>query len=275
MKKKMIFILVPVMLLVIAAGVWFVLHEKSQSSNITALIEENENLSRRVEALDEKLHQAALELAQRDERNEKSTREPLEWGDGYNWMAIGNSLTWIEGWQRGICSTQPDNDYFGIVKAWLESRHENVQARRCNYSDWEFSTARASVFDLIDPYLSEKLDLVTIQLGENVAAVDTYRADLEWLVRYIGEKCPSAQIIVIDDFWSQAKSDIRRSVAEECDIQFADLGEIRGKAEHQSKEGTECLTADGRVITVSKEAETHPGDSGMAYIAEQLIKVLE
>ena len=36
MKKKMIFILVPVMLLVIAAGVWFVLHEKSQSSNITA-----------------------------------------------------------------------------------------------------------------------------------------------------------------------------------------------------------------------------------------------
>lgn len=272
MKKKLIFILVPVILAVIAAGVWLVLHEKNQSSNIVALIEENEDLTRKLYGLADKLDEATLELALRDERK---AREPLEWGDGYNWMAIGNSLTWIESWQRGICSTRPDNDYFGIVKAWLESRHENVQAERCNYSDWEFSIVRASMFDQIVPYLSEKLDLVTIQLGENVSDVRTYRADLERLVIYIEEHCPSAQIILIDDFWNQERSDIRRSVAEEYGIPFADLGEIRGKAEHQSKEGMECLIADGRVITVSKEAETHPGDSGMAYIAEQLIKILE
>ena len=156
-QKKMIFILVPVMLLVIAAGVWFVLHEKTQSNNISTLLAENEELGRKVDKLTKRLEQGGLELAMRDEREPD---EPVEWGDGYNWMAIGNSLTWISHWQRGICSTQPDNDYFGIVKAWLESRHENVQAERCNYAVWEQSTLRASMFDLISPYLSEKLDLV-------------------------------------------------------------------------------------------------------------------
>ena len=275
MKKKLIFILVPIMLIVIAAGVWFVLHEKTQNTNITALVAENEALNRRLEALSgriDSLNQAAKELSQRDDREAK---EPVEWGDGYNWMAIGNSLTWMSSWQRGICSTRPDNDYFSIVKTWLEERNGTVQAERCNYSIWEQSTLKSTMFDQITPYLSEKLDLVTIQLGENVTALDTYGEDLRMLIRHIRKHCPSAQIVLIDEFWSQEKSEIRRSVATEAGIAFVDLGEIRGKEEYQSREGTECLLADGSMITVDKDAETHPGDAGMAYIAEQLIKTLE
>ena len=272
MKKKLIFILVPVILIMIAAGVWLVMHEKNQSENIVTLLAANEDLGAKVDRLTEKLDRATMELAQRADRK---TREPVEWGDGYNWMAIGNSLTWMSKWQRGICSTLPDNDYFGIVKAWLESRHENVQAERCNYSGWEQSTVRASMFDLIVPYLSEKLDLVTIQLGENVFDLETYGDDLELLIRYVEEHCPSAQIVLIDDFWSQERSDIRRTVAAETGIPFADLGEIRGRKEYQSEEETEYMLPDGRVLAVQKEEESHPGDAGMAYIAEQLIKVLE
>lgn len=272
MKKKLVFILVPVMLIVIAAGAWFAMHEKNQSVNISALLAENEKLGEKVDKLAEKLDRATLELAQQADRE---TREPVEWGDGYNWMAIGNSMTWRSKWQRGICSTMPDNDYFGIVKAWLENRHENVQAERCNYSDWEQSTIRASVFDLIAPYLSEKLDLVTIQLGEDISDTETYWDDLERLIRYVEGHCPSAQIILIDDFWSQERSDIRRAVAAGTHIQFADLGEIRGKKEYQSEEETEYMLTDGRVLAVEKEDESYPGDAGMAYIAEQVIKILE
>ncbi len=261
MKKKAVLILIPVLVLAIAFGGWFTLHEKAQNKNIATLIEKVDTLS-----------QSVQELASRANREEKA---PVEWGDGYKWMAIGNSLTLIEAWGRGICSTQPDNDYFGIVKAWLEERYDTVQANRCNFSSWERSTLRSTMYDLIDPYLSDELDLVTIQLGENVAYTDTFEEDLMQLVYYVKKKCPNAQVILIDDFWFQETSDIRRAVAEQTETAFVDLSEIRGKKEYQSLEGTLYYLPDGSTSTVEKDAETHPGDSGMAFIAEQLIKTIK
>lgn len=261
MKKKTVYILIPVLILVIAFGGWFILHEKTQNQNITALIDKVDALS-----------QSVQELSSRDNREDKKA---VEWGDGFKWMAIGNSLTWIESWGRGICSTQPDNDYFGIVKAWLEERYDTVQSNRYNFSDWERSTLRSTMYDLIDPYLSEDLNLVTIQLGENVAYLDTYEADLTQLINYVKKKCPNARVILIDDFWYQETSDIRRAVAEQTKTDFVDLSEIRGKKEYQSLEGTVYYLPDGNTGTVEKNSETHPGDAGMAFIADQLIHVIE
>ena len=61
-------------------------------------------------------------------------------------------------------------------------------------------------------------------------------------------------------------------VAEETDIDFADLSEIRGKKEYQSEAGIAFLLSNGKTETVSEEAATHPGDSGMAYIADRGIE---
>ena len=260
MKKKPMLILLPALILIIFIAAYFVLHEKTQNKNISVLISQVETLTAEVK-----------ELSSRSNREKK---EPKVWGDGYNWMAIGNSLTWIESCGRGICSTKPDNDYFGLVKAWLENKYDSVQAERCNYSNWEQSTLRSSMYDLIEPYLSEKLDLVTIQLGENVPYADTYGEDLIQLIRYVREKCPDAEVILIDDFWNQEMSDIRRMAAMETKTAFADLTEIRNKKEYQSMEGIEYVLPDGSTGKVTKEEETHPGDAGMAYIAEQLIKIL-
>ena len=86
MKKKAVLILIPVLVLAIAFGGWFTLHEKAQNKNIATLIEKVDTLS-----------QSVQELASRANREEKA---PVEWGDGYKWMAIGNSLTLIEAWGR-------------------------------------------------------------------------------------------------------------------------------------------------------------------------------
>ena len=51
MKKKLIFILVPVILIMIAAGVWLVMHEKNQSENIVTLLAANEDLGAKVDRL--------------------------------------------------------------------------------------------------------------------------------------------------------------------------------------------------------------------------------
>lgn len=53
---------------------------------------------------------------------------------------------------------------------------------------------------LWDGYLSEKLDLVTIQLSENCSDTTTLEYDFREMVEYVQEKCPNAQIIIVDDF---------------------------------------------------------------------------
>ena len=183
-KPVWILLLSLVCVLAVFAGVWLVLHEKTQSRNIVSLVTRAEEQT----AMEESLSAAIDTLSERINRQDKN-REPAVWGTGYNWFAIGNSLTLIEGFGHGICSTQPDNDYFGIVKAFLEKQYGDVTASRVHFGVWEQSAYRNAMFDFVDPYLSPDLDLVTVQLGENVSVIERpvsgYREDLKELVLYI------------------------------------------------------------------------------------------
>lgn len=46
------------------------------------------------------------------------------------------------------------------------------------------------------------------------------------MVEYVMEKCPYAQVIVIDDFWSDENSELKKGVIEGLDIEWADLSNI-------------------------------------------------
>lgn len=195
--------------------------------------------------------------------------------DTYNYLAIGNSLTLIGSWGRGICATESDGDYFGRVKKYLQEQHGETVGYRYNFSTWELMSARENAYPLLDKLLSEKLTLVTIQLGENVRNDTTYEKDLEQLISYVHQKAPKAEIIVIGDFWSKKRNQMRREAAENTGVPFADMDRIIGDKEYQSKEGTECEMLDGTTRKVSKIEETHPGDEGMAYIADSVIRLIE
>ena len=198
-----------------------------------------------------------------------------------NYLAIGNSLTIVGGkWNRGACSTKPNNDYFGIVSDSLKSLsshvHEcSVVAYRYNFNIWERSPERNKVLDLLDFYLSPAIDIISLQLGENVSQLDkTYEIDLQILVDYVRQAAPKAQIVIIDDFWDTNRSKVRQRVADKTNCLFADLASIRGKREYQSREGIVCYMIDGSMEYVTKNAETHPGDEGMHFIAESVLKQL-
>ena len=68
---------------------------------------------------------------------------------------------------------------------------------------------------------------------------------------------------------------MRKNAAEKTGVAFADLSSIRGKKEFQSAEGTVCYLADGSTILVSNAAATHPGDEGMAQIADKVIEAFD
>ena len=232
-------------------------HEKKQESQIR-------ELGSRMEYLDGRLDQLQNYYNFQTEYRD----------DAYNYFAIGNSLTLITNWGRGICATKPDNDYYGLVNQYLQQQHGDVVAYRYNFANWETTTNRQPRMDLLNPFLSDKLNLVTIQLGENVSDTTTYEKDLENLIVYVRQHAPKAKIVVIGDFWDKKRNDMRREAAKNQGAAFADIGTIIGDKSYQSKEGTECELTDGSTIKVSKAEETHPGDKGMAYIADKVIAQL-
>lgn len=65
---------------------------------------------------------------------------------------------------------------------------------------------------------------------------------------------------------------MRKEAAQNKNTAFADLSDIIGNKDYQSSEGTPCTLEDGSVITVSKEAATHPNDRGMEYIANKIVE---
>ena len=231
--------------------------QKAQAKQLTQLLGQ-------VDYLDERLTQSIEYYDFETEYRE----------DTFNYFAIGNSLTLIKSWGRGICSTQPDNDYFNLVIKSLENKYGEVVAYPYNFSSWERMSNREKAYSLIDSYLSEDLDLVTIQLGENVTDLSTYEVDLEKLVAHVKEKCPKATIVMVGDWWSNEKNALRKTAANNSGVLFADLSEVIGDSSYQSEVGLECYKSDGSTIIVSEAAASHPGDKGMEYIAKTIIKEL-
>lgn len=263
MKKRLLVLFAFLVIVAVCAGYCgfrLIRHEKRQQVEISQLSGQ------------------IAEVSERFQRFSNKNFYDVSWNENdYNWLALGNSLTLVPAWGRGICSTQPDNDYFGLVKKYYSSNetNKNITAHRYNYSVWERSTIRNNVLDLLDVFLDNKIDLVTIQLGENASDISTYEEDLISLVEYIQNKAPKAKIIIIDDFWSSEKSKIRKSVAKKKNLGFADLSDIQRKQAYQSKAGITCYLPNGKTRTVNKKEETHPGDEGMKIIAERVFEEMK
>lgn len=211
----------------------------------------------------------------------------VEWGKGFNYLAIGNSITkhgineywWNE---VGMAASSKGNDYFHLVANWLNAKfgansENKVTNVAYNGAYWEVqANDRSEILEYWDGYLSEKLNLVTIQLSENVSDLTTFETDFREMVKYVSTKCPKAQIIVIDDFWDDKKSELKKKAISGLKVDFVDLSEIRGKKEYQAGMGTTVYDADGGEHTIEhKGVAAHPGDKGMKYYAEKIIEKLQ
>ena len=268
MKNKRIVEIICIIMAVIIllggfAGYKFIKHEKNQNERISQL------------QGDVSLLKSELELLKNSDKVEYSDT-------AYNYLAIGNSITkhgladywWNE---IGMAATSEDKDYVHLITAGLEKSKGSVCEYAFNFYTWESqATDRAETFELLAPYLDERLNLVTIQLSENVSDTSTFESDFEELIDYIKSEAPDAQVIVIDDFWSDGdKSTMKKQAAENKSVQFVSLEEIKGDADYQCGIGTVVYDADGNEHVVEHDGvASHPGDLGMKYIAEEVLKVI-
>ena len=257
----------------------YIKHETLQNKKIQDLSEYVSKLENNLENQNQQIEELTNQL---DELQHSS----VTWLDqGINYFAIGNSITshpiadywWNDG--VGMAASCEENDYVHQISKWLEDNYnESVETKAYNFYTWEVqSNDRAETLQLLDKYLSDELDLITIQLSENVSNVSTFQEDFEELCRYIIQKSPSAQIIVIDDFWdSGEKSSMKENAARSCNVDFVSLDEIKGNADYQAGLGSIVYDQNGNGHVIEHEGvAVHPGNKGMKYIAEAVEKKIE
>ncbi len=201
--------------------------------------------------------------------------------DAFHYLAIGNSIT-LHGkchywWNEvGMAASVKEKDYFHIVKSHLESIHGNVDANAYNFYIWEITAHdRTQTIGALNDHLSPALDLITLQLSENASDLSTFSEDLKELLTHLRKTCPKAKIILVDEFWSEEKSAMKRAVADELSIPFASFSEIRGKEEYKCPIGTTVYGDNGIAYSVDHDGvAAHPGDEGMRAIADTIINLL-
>lgn len=203
--------------------------------------------------------------------------DDVKYEDGaFNYLAIGNSLTLIDSENRGICASYEDRDYYSLVVKELNNKYNKVYSYRHNFSIWEQGGKPHECLQFFDYALSEKLNLITVQLSENLRTIDTFEKDLIELVDYLKTKAPNAKIIIIGDFWDRNKSNIKESVAKKENVKFASLNDIIGNKKYQAPVGYECFHPDGTSHKfTSTDGAGHPNDDGFRYIADRIIEQLD
>lgn len=201
----------------------------------------------------------------------------------YNYLAIGNSITkhpicdywWSE---RGMAASEDGKDYYSLVRDYIKEKYKKSTSRAVSFTTWELQWYdRVEVLSLLDKYLDQKLNLITIQLSENVHdRRDQFKKDYKELIDYIRSKCPYTKIILIDDFFDKNNHIIKKELAKEMDLGFADLTEIFGDEEYQLGEDAEVKDSDGKVHKIDNlGVAVHPGDKGMRYIADKVIELIK
>jgi len=233
---------------------------------------------RRIGELEAKVAELQKQIAQL--KNAPGAKKSDVWRNGsFNYLAIGNSLT-----QHGICNywwnkigmaaSDADHDYFHLVIRGLERRFGKVTAHAINFSVWEINAHdRDQTFSRIDKLLDDRISLVTIQLGENVKDFKTFKEDYVSLIEHVRQKTGGkAQIIVIGDFWKD--DPVRAEAARKCGVDFVSLDEAReNPAKYRSKIGAVVYDAEGKPHTVRHSGVAkHPGDAGMAFIADKVLE---
>ena len=208
MKNTMRIILCAACVLVLAAAVLAAVrvfrHEQDQEKAIR-------ELSGQVNALREK-RQATAEMSAAAETvtglAERVTRLEVQADRreaDYAWFAIGNSITVHapnEVWWNGIgmAASAEDRDYVHLVAEQLSGMYGRTAVHPLYCYAWETSADRGGKLSMLDPYLDPRLQLITIQLGENAEDLTTFHYfDIDAVLGYLAKLKIADRWIVLDE----------------------------------------------------------------------------
>ncbi len=189
-------------------------------------------------------------------------------------LFVGNSITLHGyrpeiGWLRGDCgmaASDPDHDYVHIVLKGL-ARVSPVAACIAHIGDWELNFWDDAVLE--DAYAEAaawRPDLVIVRLGENIRTDRMAQFPLlphfMKMVRFFAGD--HAQVLVTDVFWPNDEKE--RIIAEAAKLLHVPLVRLADLGAMDSMKAIGLFEHSG--------VAAHPGDAGMAAIAERILQGL-
>ena len=270
----------------VAAAVLAVLvirHEKGQSERFAELGAEIARLQAENSRLAEVAGSGETARALRNAEariTRLETAAALDRAD-YGYLAVGNSITlhpvnevW---WQEaGMAASSKEKDFVHLVADALAETRGKVALQAVYFYEWETGSDRAAALPALEPYLDSRLNLITLQLGENVTDKTGFEADFEALIRYLQEKAPEARILVIDNFFPDGEmTAMKRQAAANTGTEFVSLEALQGDASLRAGAGTLVYDGEGNPHPIEHpDVAEHPGDEGMRRIAEAVTEAL-
>ena len=207
-------------------------------------------------------------------------------GPGIDYLAIGNSITmhpkrsyWPNAMGMGASSIE--KDYFHQVCAGLEKKYRlsagTLSSAAMNFAIWESSESdRMYALTILDPFLTPQLDIISIQLGENFLDMANFAAQYTQLVSYIRGKCPTAQIVLVGNFWANPEADaIKQQVAQACSCAFVSLEPIQNNKRYFFGNAYAYDAERRAYYSTNGGTALHPNNEAMTFIANGILTALQ
>ena len=195
-------------------------------------------------------------------------------------LFVGNSLTshgpkadidWHGNW--GMAATSADKDYVHLVTRALAAKQGTTPVIMVkNVADFERNHVGYDIAGKFADAASFKADLVILCIGENVAALKTAEAQAKYQEQVTAllkslKSNPQAQIIVRSSFWANtAKDTAMRQACEAVGGTFVDISALSKDEKNYARSERPYKHAG---------VANHPGDRGMAAIAEEIVKAVK
>ena len=184
---------------------------------------------------------------------------------------LGNSITrhgkaenlgWYGDW--GMAASCRENDYVHVLVNRLKRSGKKVSYCVANLSNWERTRDASLLESRYNSVRDFKADIVVVRLGENAGLAEylnEFKACYRKAVEYFAD---GATIVLTDLFWEYEPFDgFVKSFAEEKGYAFAEIHDLGND---------DSMKAVGRFQHSGVAA--HPGDKGMAEIAERIYKAI-
>ena len=190
-------------------------------------------------------------------------------------LFLGNSITrhgvkeeigWF--YDHGMAASEKEKDYVHILMKKIRDMDPSASFCICQAAEWERNYQDgASTYRFYESARKFSADIIIMRLIENCPyhGLDTqiFKKSLTDFLDHLNVS-GKARIILTTGFWKHPGDEAVRMLAKERMLPLAELGDLGEKAE---------MKALG--LFAHKGVANHPGDLGMATIAERIFEQLQ
>ena len=191
-------------------------------------------------------------------------------GKGLRVMFAGNSITlhgvkedigWMNRW--GMAASALEKDYVHILMNKISQKYEDATFCICQVAQWEREYKNGeTVYDCFRAARDFSADVIIARFVENCKLDDfdpeSFKREYSKFLNYLNAS-GKAKIILTGGFWKHPADEIISEIAKDRGYPYVELGDL---GERDDMRATGLFEHAG--------VAAHPGDKGMANIAERI-----